>query len=288
MHKTWKWSVTGTNLKGTHEEVHTLCQHAGLAGIEGMAHFCPVPSRECKTLESIAASYRAAGVLIDSFHLPLGVEDDIASFYETDRRAAVAGQQEWMECAAALGSRVVIQHPTTSGSSVDLEGVDAYLTQLDRSLKSLLETAEELDLTIALENLPPARATGHVRFSSRPEHFERMAKEFDHPRIGFCLDTGHALMSGGHEVAAAIFDAQSHRMVAFHLADNAGDRDSHLAPGHGLVDYAAVFRKIAEIGFDRPMCIETPPFAQGPYELDAWKEMVSDTAALADAAVAAS
>ena len=284
MHKTWKWSVTGTTLKGTHEEVHTLCQHAGLAGIEGFTD--QFPMRDSNTLESIAASYRAAGVLIDSFHLPLGAENDIASFYETERRAAVAGQQEWMECAAALGSRVVIQHPTTNRCNVDLEGVDAYVAQLDKSLKSLLETAEELDLTIALENLPPR--DGRPRFSSRPEHFERMAKEFDHPRIGFCLDTGHALMSGGYEVAAAIFDAQSHRMAAFHLADNAGDRDSHLAPGHGRVDYAAVFRKVSEIGFDHPMCIETPPFAQEPYELDAWKEMVSDTAALADAAVAAS
>ena len=283
MHKTWKWSVTGAVLTYTHEEIRALCQHAGLAGIEGgTEHFT---LQDSGGIESIAASYRDAGLLIDSFHLPLSPENDIASFYETDRRAAVDGQRQWMECAAALGSRVVIQHPTTNGCDVDLEGVDRYITQLDKSLKSLLETAEEHNLTIALENLPPR--PGHFRFSSRPEHFERMAREFDHPRIGFCLDTGHALMSGGREVATAIFDAMSHRMAAFHLADNAGDRDSHLAPGHGLVDYAAVFRKIAEIGFDHPMCIETPPFAQGPYSRDAWKEMVSDTAALAAAAVGA-
>ena len=284
MHKTWKWSVTGVVLTYTHEEIITLCQHAGLAGIEGGTERFPLQDHQ--TLERIAADYGEAGLLIDSFHLPLGQENDIASFYETDRRAAVDGQRHWMECAAILGSRVVIQHPTTNGCDVDLEGVDTYITQLDKSLKSLLETAEELDLTIALENLPPREK--QPRFSSRPEHFERMAKEFDHPRIGFCLDTGHALMSGGHEVATAIFDAQSHRMAAFHLADNAGDRDSHLAPGHGRVDYAAVFRKAAEISFDHPMCIETPPFAQGPFSLDAWKEMVCDTQALAEAAVGGS
>ena len=72
------------------------------------------------------------------------------------------------------------------------------------------------------------------------------------------------------------------RMVAYHLADNAGDRDSHLAPGHGRVDWATVFRKAAERGYDGTMCIETPPFAAGPnYSVEAWKAMVDDTAKLA-------
>jgi sugar phosphate isomerase/epimerase len=69
-------------------------------------------------------------------------------------------------------------------------------------------------------------------------------------------------------------------MVAYHLADNAGDRDSHLAPGHGLVDWNTVFRRAAEIGFSGCMCIETPPFAagaKGTYTVEAWKQMVDDT-----------
>ena len=59
--------------------------------------------------------------------------------------------------------------------------------------------------------------------------------------------------------------------TAFHLADNAGDRDSHLAPGRGNVPWGALFRAAAEAGFSGSMCIETPPFAAGPdYSMEAW------------------
>ena len=41
MHKTWRWSVTGAVLTYTHEEIRALCQHAGLAGIEGGRSISP-------------------------------------------------------------------------------------------------------------------------------------------------------------------------------------------------------------------------------------------------------
>ncbi len=66
---------------------------------------------------------------------------------------------------------------------------------------------------------------------------------------------------------------------------NAGDRNSHLAPGHARVDWSTVFRKAADIGFSGQMCIETPPFAASPeYDLDAWKQMVDDCDRLVAAA----
>ena len=78
------------------------------------------------------------------------------------------------------------------------------------------------------------------------------------------------------------------RLAAFHLADNAGDRDSHLAPGHGRVEWGPVFRKAAELGYEFTMCIETAPFAFGPeYSRDAWKQMVTDTDALVEQALSA-
>jgi sugar phosphate isomerase/epimerase len=76
--------------------------------------------------------------------------------------------------------------------------------------------------------------------------------------------------------------AMGPRLAGFHLADNAGDRDSHLAPGRGLVDWGRVFRGAAGLGFAGSMCIETPPFAQGPeYRPEAWRELVAQTDRLA-------
>ena len=115
---------------------------------------------------------------------------------------------------------------TSCQYDVDDDGLDTYLGQLRKSLDELLPVAERLNYTIALENLPPGPNDG--RLSSRVEHFERIEKEFKHPSLGFILDTGHALMAGGTEGADRFHAVMAPRMVAYHLADNAGDRDSHL------------------------------------------------------------
>lgn len=284
MQKTWTWTTTGYSFVGKSlDEISQTCRHAGLAGVEGALEVFPTETDA--ELERVVVRFAEAGLGFDSFHLPFAAEDDICSFYETTRKKAVEKARHWMEKGAILGARVGIQHPTTNRFDTEAEGLDRYLTQLDKSLQVLLPAAEKLNFTLALENMLPGDQGG--RLCSRPEHFERIAAEFGHSNLGFCLDTGHALVAGGgHEGADAFVGAMSPHLVAFHLADNAGDRDSHLAPGHGRVEFGSVFRKAAEMGYEFSMCIETPPFAQGPaYSLDAWKQMVVDTEALAKAAL---
>jgi sugar phosphate isomerase/epimerase len=284
MHKTWSWSTTGYTFLGkTHEQIHGLCLQAGLAGIEAAVEM--FPTETLSELEAIGRQYRQAGLRIDSFHLPFVAEDDIACFYETTRQRAVDRMRKAMEQAAALGARVCIQHPSTNRFNMDDEGgVDPYLRQIGKSLKALLAHAEGLGLNIALENMLPAQSG--PRLGSEPRHFALFAREFGHPHLGFCLDTGHALVAAGPQRAHEFFQAMAPHLAAFHLADNAGDRDSHLAPGRGLVDWNFVFRAAAEIGYSHPMCIETPPFAPGPdYSPQAWESLVAQADALVQRAL---
>ena len=283
MEKTWSWSVTGYNfVGGTHEEIRELCGGAGFAGIEGAPElFAEQTGTE---LQQIAAEYGEAGLAIDTFHLPFGADDDIASFYEVRRAAAADKAKHWVERASALGVKVAVQHPSTSRFNVDVDGLDQYLRQLGRSLEFLLPAAQTVDVIIALENMLPGDDGG--RICSRPEHFERIIREFGHANLGFCLDTGHALVSGGPGGAEAIAEAMGSHLVAYHLADNAGDRDSHLAPGHGLVDWGPVFRRAAKLKYSLNMCIETPPFAAGPrYSPAAWRALATNVEELSQAAL---
>jgi len=280
----WSWSTTGYSFVGRpHDEVRATCQTAGLAGLEAVAELLGDGSDA--ELETLAAEYRSAGLSFDTFHLPFGADDDIASFYETVRRRAADKMKHWIQRAAVVGVRAAVQHPSTTRHSVDVEGLDPYLRQLGRSLETLLPACEAAGVTLAIENMLPA---GGGRFCSRPEHFERITRDFGHPHLGYCLDTGHALVAGGgHEGAAAFLPAMGERLVAFHLADNAGDRDSHLAPGRGLVDFGPVFRAAVANGFSGNMCIETPPFAAGPdYSDEAWTELRRGTESLATESLA--
>lgn len=269
----------------SHDELRQHCLAAGAHGIEGATRLFNHDSLDA--LQAEGKAWRDAGLEIHTFHLPFATPPgDIAAFYEALRRAAVDDACRWIERAVAVGSRVGIQHPTTVGHNMDDDGFDAYLKPMARSLEKLLPFAESLGFRIAIENMLPAHG-GNVRFGSEPEHFERFAREFDHPALGFCLDTGHALVSVGPNRCHEFFDAMGDRIIAFHLADNPGDRDLHLAPGRGLVDFSSAFAHAERIGFDGVMCIEAPPFGHGPaYSAAAWQALVAETHALAQPAAA--
>ncbi|RKY68233.1 MAG: hypothetical protein DRP97_06510 [Candidatus Latescibacterota bacterium] len=265
----WYWSLGSHVFESHHDAIRSACQAAGVHSVE--MHPFQFEGKALEQLEGLEQDYAEAGVQIDSFHLPFGAQDDLANFYETERRRAVERTRFWLERMPALKVRIAVQHPSTNRSSVDVEGLDPFLRQLGRSLETLLPVAESNGVLFALENMPPGLDGG--RFGSRLRHFERFVEEFDHPSLRFCLDTGHALMAGGPEGVGSFFEVMAPRLAAFHLADNAGDRDSHLAPGHGLVDWDAFFRQAARLDHRHGMCVEAPPFAPAPYRPEAWKEL---------------
>jgi sugar phosphate isomerase/epimerase len=119
----WSFSTTGYTFVGkSHDYIREVCRATGFSGIQGVDMLFADCSES--DLVSIRDDYADAGLSIDSFHLPFESHLDIASFYETTRRAAVETMMRHMECAAALGARVVIQHPSTSRFDVTVEGFD--------------------------------------------------------------------------------------------------------------------------------------------------------------------
>ena len=221
----------------TPEEIIVMCKKAGFYGIEGTAEE-GIFNGPLSGLSKIGEAFKKAGLSIDTFHLPFEkpVLDDIAALYESDRIRVVERMKYWIERAVACGSRIGILHPTTRAAinglscyDVDKEGLDKLCGQVNKSLQAMLKFCEQFDFKIAIENMPP-RSGG--RLGCRNEHLIKMYEENKHPLLGFCLDTGHALLSYGKDAMKAYYAMEDH-LIAFHLADNAGDRDSHILPGHG-------------------------------------------------------
>jgi len=280
--KTWTWAFIASPAKYDVDRIIEVCNATGVkaleygpGGVEGM--------RESE-LKELRDRYAAAGIAINSFHLPFNADDDIASFYETQRRGAVRRMSRWMEVAGHLGCRVVIQHPSTNRYPAAENGLERYLDQLQKSIEELLPTARSAGVIIGLENMTPGESGG--RFFAEAEHIRMFAARVNDPNVGFVYDTGHGLLSAGPR-ALDILEAMGERVVAWHLADNSGDRDSHLAPGHGEVDWDGVFRFAARIKFSAPVTMETPPWGPGPnYPIEAWKRTVEDLDALVARALA--
>ena len=280
--KTWTWAFTASFYDHDPDRMMEACRASGVRALE--YHPQNVDGLRDGEIVALRKKHETQGVSINSFHLPFATDDDIASFYETQRQRAVGRMNRYIRVAGLLGARAVIQHPTTNRYNTDENGPDRYFEQLHRSLQEMLPVARQAGVVIGLENMTPGEYGGG-RFFSVAGHFARLSRELTDPNVGYVYDTGHALMSAGPD-ALQILEAMGDRIAAWHLADNAGDRDSHLAPGHGEVNWDAVFRHAAKLRFSAPVTMETAPWGHGPdYSMDTWKKSVQTLDALVEKAL---
>ncbi len=262
------------------DEIIGICVKSGFIGLEASpSMFDRLKENE---LEKINLLFRNAGLSIPTYHLPYKdpVKDDIAALYETDRKKVEYSMKKHIDRAVMLGASIGIVHPTTKKDCLMVfEGVSKLASQAAKTLEVMLLYCEQYNFRIAVENMLPY--TGE-RLGCRISHLEEIIKHYDHPLLGFCLDTGHALVAQ-QEKAMEMFHFMKNKRIAFHLADNAGDRDSHLAPSHGNFPWKNFFSELKKSGFKGALCIEAPPFSFGPdYTTEAWKTMFREISVLAD------
>jgi protein FrlC len=130
--------------------------------------------------------------------------------------------------------------------------------QLHRSLKEVERYAAERSMLVLIE-------PGH-RFESNLiatiDECLRMLEELRSERFGILLDSGHVHLN------AEQFDEVLRKCQGIplhvHVDDNRGDFDSHLVPGQGNVDFAALFRGLKVRGYTGFVSVELGPL----YNLD--------------------
>lgn len=257
------------------DEIIDICKYSGFYGLEGDDEGI-FAGKSLEELAKMGEKFRSAGLSIDTFHLPYKdpVMDDIATLYEVDRAKMVDKMKLWIDRAAAVGSTIGILHPTTrKGYNVDIEGLDRICAQAGKTLKTLLKYGEQYNFKIALENMLPYSGG---RLGCKNEHMIKLYQENKHPNLGFCLDTGHSLVAHG-ENAMSCYETMKDHLIAFHMQDNGGDKDSHLQPGKGNYFWNKLFPQLNKTGFAGNVCVEAPPFTFGPnYSKDAWKKMFAE------------
>ena len=77
--------------------------------------------------------------------------------------------------------------------------------------------------------------------------------QLDGMDLGICMDVGHAFLLG--DTAEAI-EAASGYLITTHLHDNHGQRDDHLVPFQGAIDWAGTIMAFEKIGYDGVLMYE--------------------------------
>jgi sugar phosphate isomerase/epimerase len=183
----------------------------------------PMPIPGETTLAHVAAqaaAYRAAGfILTAAGNITFDKDDD----------AAVRPVFEYLKAA---GIPIAVCAPTHQ-----------ILPRLERFVK-------EYDIKLAIHN----HGTEDKNF---PSPFDVLAavKPLD-PRIGLCMDLGHALRAGADVVAA--IHAAGPRLYDLHIKDLAdvSSRESQVAVGEGVMPVRAIFQALLDTGYPGQVDLE--------------------------------
>jgi sugar phosphate isomerase/epimerase len=127
-----------------------------------------------------------------------------------------------LEIAEQIPFRFLVQHLGTPNEDFSEKKFEAAMT----SIEHLRAFAKPLGVRILLENIPNELST--------PEKLVEMIRGAHFDDVGVCFDVGHAhIMSSVREA----FEILRAHICSTHLHDNKKDKDSHLWPGDGTVDW---------------------------------------------------
>lgn len=158
-----------------------------------------------------------------------------------------------------IDCRNLIVHPFFMDYDHRLSREEEWERNIDSYLR-LAKTAIEHDVTIHLENMFTGRkgklyAACCNNSLEAARYIDALNEAAGKKCFAFCLDTGHALIAS-QDIRQFIRDLGD-RVSCFHVHDNDGMNDLHLAPYWGKLDWEAFVDGLAEIGFNKTLSFET-------------------------------
>jgi sugar phosphate isomerase/epimerase len=170
------------------------------------------------------ADYKAAGIKLHAagtIYFPKNDEADIRAKFEYAKKAGIGV--------------IVAGDPTPE------------------SLKWIERFVKEYDIKIAIHNHGP-----EDKFFPSPFDVLKAIKDMD-PRIGFCIDVGHAVRANANLIEAV--HATGDRLYDVHVKDlaNYQSRDSQVPIGQGILPFRDLFQALIDIKY--------PGFVDLEYEI---------------------
>jgi sugar phosphate isomerase/epimerase len=202
-------------------------------------------------VREIADWFRTSGVPLHSVHAPLYADYEWGrtgsppvNIAATERGARIAAMDEIkraIELAEQVPFRFLIQHVGVADEFFSERKFEAAMT----SIEHLRAFAKPLGVRLLLENIPNELST--------PERLVELIHTSHFGDVGVCFATGHAhIMSN----VPAAYETVKPYIHSTHVHDNAKDRDSHLWPGAGTINWKETLQLLGEAPHKPPLLLE--------------------------------
>jgi sugar phosphate isomerase/epimerase len=237
--------------------------HSGVASIEVFCAPAHLNYRAPQAVQELADLLGEYQLELHALHSP--TERDLApgresgvpiSISETERIRRIDAVDEVkraLELAERIPFRYLVQHLGHGRQMADPRKLEAAFS----SLEQLVIFAKERGVTIALENTPDELGS--------PESVRHFIRDTHLHDLKLCFDIGHAHLESSVE---ASFEAMRDRIVTTHIHDNHGERDEHLLPYAGDIDWNAALGALAKLLEPLPLVLELKEQTYGKPALD--------------------
>ncbi len=221
--------------------------------------------------------FKSEKIEFHSMHSPIYMSNDFKSGGQTvnivdpDKRMRIEAMDEIkraIEVAEYAPFRFLVQHIGKSDEYDDPRKFENSLSAIEH----LRAFARPLGVSLLLENIPNDLST--------PEKLKEIIRLLRYDDLGICFDVGHAhLMSSVHQAFGVLED----RIRSTHIHDNKRDKDSHLWPADGTIDWEQTMQSLRVAPHAPAMLLEI----EGEEGMDIPSKMASVYGKLEEAGVAA-
>ena len=172
------------------------------------------------------------------------------------RQEAVDEIKRALDLVEQIPFRYCIQHVARQRDVPDERKWDAAFS----SLEHLSLFARQRGVTLAIENTPGEMAT--------PVNLKNFLEQTRLSNVKLCFDAGHAHLEGGAQEA---LESVRDLVVTTHMHDNRGERDDHLLPYEGTIDWSTMLAALPD-GVPLVLELKEPAAAAGSSEVQAFAE----------------
>jgi sugar phosphate isomerase/epimerase len=202
-------------------------------------------------VREIAEWFRSSGIPLHSVHSPMFSDYEWGrtgappiNVTATDRAARIEAMDEIkraLEIAEQIPFRFLIQHLGVSNETFNERKFEAAMT----SIEHLRAFAKPLGVRLLLENIPNEMAT--------PDKLVEFIQAAHFDDVGVCFDVGHAHITSNIPEA---FEILKEYIRSTHLHDNAKDKDAHLWPGKGGINWGETMQLLRSAPHTPPALLE--------------------------------
>jgi sugar phosphate isomerase/epimerase len=211
-------------------------QKSGAQGVELFAARQHFDYTDRSAVRDLAEWFRSNQTEAFSMHAPLYADHEMGrggapgiNVIHPEKSRRIDGMDEIkraLEVAEQIPFRFLVVHLGEREDTWSPRALEFSMTALEH----LRAFASPLGVKLLVENLQ--------NDVTRPANILEILNTGHFSDIGVCLDVGHAHLTEG--VASVLAELKG-RIRSSHLHDNNGDRDSHLWPGNGTIEWDEVF-----------------------------------------------